>query len=175
MKIVKEKLNITLITNDIDCCYRLKENLAEHPPIIIKICRRTTRNTTYPSKSKLKGSKIHIREDLTYQRASMVKDLAKHIGYSNIFTNQGNVFAKISGKISRVPCINHFCNITSGLRWQWVNLSLYSLFLLALVFPVVLRACTNFLNIWFEYIYIFVLRYLPYLLLLQILMYLVHV
>lgn len=112
-KMVKEKLNITLTANDIDWCHRLKQKVGEHPPIIIKFCRRTTRNTIFALKSKLKGSKIHIREDLTHQRASMVKDLAKHVGHPNVFTNQGNIFAKISGKITKISCINDFSKVIS--------------------------------------------------------------
>ncbi|KAK9721848.1 hypothetical protein QE152_g19973 [Popillia japonica] len=35
IKLIKDKLNISILPNDIDCCHRLKEKEGQHPPIAL--------------------------------------------------------------------------------------------------------------------------------------------
>lgn len=108
IKLIKDKLNISILPNDIDCCHRLKEKEGQHPPIIVKFWRRVLRNKIFFAKSKLKGSKIVIREDLTQQRAYMVKQLLKRTGRNTVYTVNGNIFVKFSGKINKISSIDDY-------------------------------------------------------------------
>ncbi|KAK5650538.1 hypothetical protein RI129_001567 [Pyrocoelia pectoralis] len=101
----RNKLNVDLSLNDIDCSHRLKSKVGEHRPIIVKLCRRNVKNLIFRAKTRLKGTKTIIREDLTPKRLQLVKEAMAKVGNRNVFTSNGNIFIKVNN-IQKVNCLN---------------------------------------------------------------------
>lgn len=105
VNICKQKLNIDLKLEDVDCCHRLGATAVADKmprPVIVKFCRRSVRNSIYRAKTKLKGTKLVIREDLTRERAGVVKHLVEKLGPKNVFTENCNIFYKKGDEIKKI-------------------------------------------------------------------------
>lgn len=114
MDVCKKKLNIPLSPEDIDICHRLSRGEGatdHHRPIMVRFVRRSLRNNVFKAKKNLKGAKIIIREDLTKRRVSIVKDLIKRTNQRDVFSNNGNIFIKIKGKILKIHLVSEYDNI----------------------------------------------------------------
>lgn len=102
------KLQVDVKSEDISACYRLKAKEGSIRPVMIKFSGRSVKNEIYRAKSKFKGTKFILREDLTKQRASAVSDLNKRFTNKNVFTNSGNVFVKWNDKIHKFSTLNDY-------------------------------------------------------------------
>ncbi|KAI4465513.1 mkrn2 opposite strand protein [Holotrichia oblita] len=86
ISILSTKLKLNIKHEDISICHRLNAREDGIKPVIIKFVRKSTKNEVYNAKSRLKGSQLIVREDLTKPRASMVRDLVKKFSKKNVFT-----------------------------------------------------------------------------------------
>lgn len=109
------KLQVEVKAEDISICHRLRSKVDGARPVIVKFCRRSIKNNIYRVKSRLKGTKIIMREDLTKQRTIAVSDLNKRFNYKNVFTNNGNIFVKLSNKIHRLTTLNEYKKFIANL------------------------------------------------------------
>lgn len=108
--------SLEVAAEDIDWCIQLKYNDGTTHPVIVKLCRQSVCNKIYHNKAKLKGTKIIVRENLTNQRTNMVKELLKKTGQRDVFTNNGNVFIKISNKINKMSDMTDYYKILNLLK-----------------------------------------------------------
>ncbi|KAI4470383.1 l1 transposable element-related [Holotrichia oblita] len=98
-----EKFNIENPSQYIDVCHRISERKANSDrPIIVKFISQKTKTFVYRSKSKLKGSSIIIREDLTYLNLKKFKMLSEEYGKRNVWTVNGVIFYKTEGTVKKV-------------------------------------------------------------------------
>ncbi|KAI4464978.1 l1 transposable element-related [Holotrichia oblita] len=74
ISILSTKLKLNIKHEDISICHRLNAREDGIKPVIIKFVRKSTKNEVYNAKSRLKGSQLIVREDLTKPRASMISD-----------------------------------------------------------------------------------------------------
>lgn len=118
INLCKTKLNININETEIDICHRLASREGGTRPIIVKFCRRFTKQHIYNNKSKLKGSKIVIREDLTVRRVGILKAAIKECGVGKVWTSQGKILCIVNGKVVQ---INNSCDLIQLRHKQMVG------------------------------------------------------
>ncbi|KAK5645688.1 hypothetical protein RI129_004152 [Pyrocoelia pectoralis] len=97
----KDKLNIDLKPEAIDCSHRLYAKEGNHKPILVKFTSKNSKNLVYKNKSKLKGSKIVIKEDLTKLRHQLFKETVKKFD-KPVWTTDGKILVNINNSIKHV-------------------------------------------------------------------------
>lgn len=102
IKVVKEKMGVTVTREMIDCCHRLGKREGKCRPVIVKFCNRHLRNKIYDNKRKLKGSKLSIREDLTRLRVQLLHHVQYKLKIKESWTANGIVMFKIKNKIYKI-------------------------------------------------------------------------
>ncbi|GJQ70258.1 hypothetical protein Trydic_g10552 [Trypoxylus dichotomus] len=91
----RDKLNIQVQSQDIDFVHRLKHAKNGSNPIIAKFTNRTMKKEIYSNKSKLKGTRTVIKEDLTSNRVTILRKLTKIVLKKSTWTNDEMIFCKI--------------------------------------------------------------------------------
>lgn len=91
--LLKNNLGLSMGENYIDCCHRVGPKRDNRPrPILVRFVSYKSRAEVYRSKSKLKGSKLLIKEDLTQLRVTHMKKLISKYGHRNVWTFNGDIF-----------------------------------------------------------------------------------
>lgn len=98
MKVNTNGKDIIYGMEDIENCFRIGKPLRGKPrPILVNFIHQSSKNLIYNEKKKLKGSGIVIREDLTKEKANIVKMALEKVGDGgNVWTNHGRIYAKVS-------------------------------------------------------------------------------
>ncbi|XP_044752995.1 uncharacterized protein LOC123312565 [Coccinella septempunctata] len=95
-----EKLKLQRGDVQIDLCHRVGSDTMRKRPIIVHFSSLQSRNTVFKNKSKLKGTKLVIAEDLTKYNYSLLKRVMERIGGRDVWTSNGKIYAKFgSGKM----------------------------------------------------------------------------
>lgn len=108
--VVSQLLNDTQINineSDIEKCYRIgkqNNNTGKTRPVIIKFKSYDSKLKILKHCNKFKGKKIFIIEDLVQSRRNLLEEAKKKLGEKNVWSYNGNIFAKIDG--SRVKIRN---------------------------------------------------------------------
>lgn len=101
--IVKEKIDESICKDQVESCYRIKSNKKPGPkPVLITFNSKTTRDSIFYNKSKLKGSKIIIKEYLTMKRYKLLIEAETSLGRSNVWSSGGQVMAKRDGQVFKI-------------------------------------------------------------------------
>lgn len=90
--IVANKMNINLPPNYIERCHRVGKKSGKPRPIIINFLSYKYKREVFFAKSKLKGTKLIIKEDLTALRFAAMKDLSARFGAKSVWSRDGEVF-----------------------------------------------------------------------------------
>lgn len=91
--LVNSKLNVQISSRDIDACHRLgKAENGKPRAIICKFVSRLVRDRIYFAKSKLKGAKMSIKEDLTREKMALYKKVTESFDFRQVWTVRGKVF-----------------------------------------------------------------------------------
>lgn len=93
--LISDKVGVKLGTQDIEECYRIggpKDGNTR--AVYVRLVRHSFKCEIYKNKSKLKGSKIYIREELTRSTQDLVKRAVNKFGTKNVWTNNGLIFAR---------------------------------------------------------------------------------
>lgn len=89
---LRNKLNMKVGENYFERCHRVGPKQANKSrPILVKFLTYKFKADVYRSKSKLKGSKFLIKEDLTGRRVTCLKTLIGKYGYRKVWTSDGNI------------------------------------------------------------------------------------
>nr|CAH7763580.1 unnamed protein product [Callosobruchus chinensis] len=102
-EIIANKLNVVLSENDVACAYRVgkkSENRPRH--IIVEFESNSIKTNIYNNKRLLKGTGYVMKEDLTALRLRIVKEASDKYGFKNVWTLNGNVFAKTNSGVERI-------------------------------------------------------------------------
>lgn len=95
---VMEKLNIG--NKKITECYRIgKINSDNNKPraIFIKFASYEDKQGVIVNRKKLKGTKIHIKEDLTNTRLEILTSASTKYGFKNVWSQNGKIFGIVNG------------------------------------------------------------------------------
>ncbi|XP_072164187.1 uncharacterized protein [Diadema setosum] len=101
IKLVKEKLDIELQSDDLDRSHRIPVRVHQRAgerrppakPIIVKFTRYNKRRDVYAARSKLKGTNIYIHEDLTRERSDLLYKTRELENVLRTWTYDGRIFA----------------------------------------------------------------------------------
>lgn len=102
INLCRDKFNINISTDMIDCSYRLPGKEGAHSPIIVKFVSWNTKKLIYANKKKLKGSKILIKEDLTKKHAQLFTSACSLYSNKNVWTYNGKIFVKCNNSIKQI-------------------------------------------------------------------------
>lgn len=84
----------------LDSCHRLGKDENRSKPLLVKFASRSVKREIYSKKSKLKGTKLLIREDLTRRKFQLLKSVKDK--FNTAWTNDCNIFTKIGGRIIKI-------------------------------------------------------------------------
>ncbi|KAK9710818.1 hypothetical protein QE152_g25803 [Popillia japonica] len=73
IKFYKEKMNIEVSKEMIDCSHRLGKEENHTKPLLVKFVSKNIKQEIYKNKRKLKGSELVIKEDLTKKNIQLMK------------------------------------------------------------------------------------------------------
>ncbi|KAI4466549.1 l1 transposable element-related [Holotrichia oblita] len=110
VKLCKEELGLNIHLHDIDVAHRLKSKEGTTRPIIVRFVCRSVKRKIFSNKSKLKGTRTIIKEDLTPFRISLLKKLSSCSPKQSYWTSDGRIFSKMGNNIH---LINSFDDITN--------------------------------------------------------------
>ena len=102
---INTKLNLKLVPSDLDRAHRLgrkKTEKGKHRPIIAKFARHNVKAEVYRKKKLLKGTNILLTESLSRRRVNMLNVAREKWGKLNVWTNDGEIFAKIDINVVNV-------------------------------------------------------------------------
>lgn len=102
---LRANLDLELPPHAIDVSHRLpsRQMAADLPSaIIVKFTSGSIKKDIYKNKSKLKGTSIVIREDLTLRRVATYKEAIKKFGNRSVWTNQGKICFKHNNNIIKI-------------------------------------------------------------------------
>lgn len=112
IKLCQEKLNINLTANDIEICHRVgTNNNKNNRPIFVKLISNKVKNDIYYAKSKLKGLKITIREDITKHRMEIIKTAVEEFGPKNVWTQNGSMYIYCNNKKNYVKNVEELLSL----------------------------------------------------------------
>lgn len=97
----RSKLHLDLHAKDINSCYRIKGRdkvTDEAKPIFVEFSSLSCKNSIYVNKSKLRGTKVVVREELARSRHDLFVAASSKFGRKNTWTQGGRVFVKLNGK-----------------------------------------------------------------------------
>ncbi|KAK9738985.1 hypothetical protein QE152_g9447 [Popillia japonica] len=109
IRFCKEKLQLEIKKEMIDCSHRLGKDENRSKPLLVKFVNRNIKNEIYRKKSKLKGTKLVIREDLTLKNIQLMKSARDK--FNTAWTNNCNIFTKVNGKIYKIGSYSDINNI----------------------------------------------------------------
>nr|CAH7741520.1 unnamed protein product [Callosobruchus chinensis] len=93
--IITSKLNVDIDQGDIVALYRVGQISSDRSRrIVVSFKSNVVKRKVFSNRKALKGSGIVMKEDLTLLRLNMVKEAAEKYGFKNVWTQNGNVFAK---------------------------------------------------------------------------------
>lgn len=100
----ESKLGITVALSEIDVAYRLRGGTGERKPrpVIVKFVRRLVKKTVVANRSKLKGSRIVIKDDLTGKRATLLKLAGQKYGFKKVWSMDGRIYARLDNKTVKI-------------------------------------------------------------------------
>jgi exosome complex exonuclease DIS3/RRP44 len=106
VKVAKD-IGVDLGLCDIDRSHRVGKKISnKHRAIICKFVSHNARQAIYSNKKKLKGSKVHIVEDLTKLRLDLYTKVVKKVGPQNAWTLDGNIYASSGGDKYKITSIS---------------------------------------------------------------------
>ena len=95
VNIAQEKLGVSLSPDDIDRSHRIgKPRRGKPRAIIVKFSSYKKRMEIFKNKSKLKGSSLTIREDLTSLRMKTLSAAVEAFELKNVWSSDGNIVIK---------------------------------------------------------------------------------
>lgn len=113
IKLFSEKLHLAVSLDSIDRSHRLGNTNSSRPPaIIVKFSTYRVRASVWNIKKQLKGTGIHITEDLTTTRATLYKKCCDKWDKRNTWTRDGAIMVKVSDRIHKVENESQLLQIT---------------------------------------------------------------
>lgn len=103
INLCQNQLGVDVHKQDIDICHRLAHKGRDgNRPMIVRFCRRSVKNIVFSSKSKLKGSKVVIREDLTRRRVGLLNEAIAIFGAKKVWTSGGKIMCAVNDQVHKL-------------------------------------------------------------------------
>lgn len=102
VRTLSKQLNMDIPPNCIEECYRVGMKTSDNKRhILIKFVSQQMKYAVYKNKSKLKGTRVVVKEDLTPTRINYIKKLCEVHGNRNVWSSNGDIFYKSGGKVEK--------------------------------------------------------------------------
>lgn len=103
LSLFDKQLGICLDNSKISRSHRIGKVVAgKHRAIIVKFTNHNDKTAVFNNKSKLKSTKIVIREDLTYKKLQLFKSASQKLGRNNVWTRDGVIFARVNDHTHKI-------------------------------------------------------------------------
>lgn len=99
---IESKLGIQVAPYEIDVAHRLGSGPGKNRPIIVKFVRRTFRKTVLANRTKLKGTCVVIKEDLSRKRLNLLKLASQKYGPRKVWSVEGKIYARIENRTIKI-------------------------------------------------------------------------
>ncbi|KAF9406983.1 hypothetical protein HW555_012840 [Spodoptera exigua] len=99
LDVANRKLGLNLTSSSIKVCHRLGQTNTgadHHRPLLVRFASVDIKLAVWRAKTRLKGTKIAIREFLTRGRQSVFSKARQHFGMRSCWTQDGVIFVKAS-------------------------------------------------------------------------------
>lgn len=113
--VCEEKLGVKLSPGAIDIAHRTKKKGASNRPIVVRFASRTDKKMVLGNKKKLKGTRISMKEDLTWKRVQLLKKLMDKFGGRNCWSFDGNLLVRTGDVVHKVNTDRDFQNLINNL------------------------------------------------------------
>lgn len=113
--VCEEKLGVKLSPGAIDIAHRTKKKGTANRPIIVKFASRMDKKMVLSNKKKLKGTRISVREDLTWKRVQRLRKLMDKFGGKNCWSSDGNLLVRTGDAVHKVITEKDFQNLVNNL------------------------------------------------------------
>lgn len=101
--ILDKKLKLSFDEGDIVSCYRVNQKISDRPKHVLVVLRdNQIKNKIYRMKKMLKGTGIVMKEDLTIDRLTAVKETSEKYGFKNVWTYNGVIYAKTETGVEKI-------------------------------------------------------------------------
>lgn len=98
----RDKLNINC-DGQIQTIFRVGKKSGERPRhVIVAFKDIDSKINVYKRKSHFKGTPYVLKEDLTPERVKIVQDASTKYGFKNVWTFNGNIFAKTDNGVEKI-------------------------------------------------------------------------
>jgi len=104
------KLKVNVENGDIQNCYRVNAKIPTDKPaaVLVRFFTDAARISVLKNRKNLKKTGIHIKEDLTKVRLSLLDAAIKKFTSKNAWVLNGNVYVKTNDVVQRVTQISDF-------------------------------------------------------------------
>lgn len=103
LELFRNKLQVTLSTDDIDRSHRIGKPVdGKSRALIVKFVRHDDQNRVLRARRKLKGSKVVIKEDLTATNLKLLSATASHDEVDKAWSWDGRIFCKKTDDSGRI-------------------------------------------------------------------------
>lgn len=104
LDVITSKIGIDMCKEEIISCYRIGKTRDDGRtrPVLVYFSVTQRRDTVYKAKSKLKSTKIIIRENLTKGRMLIVKGALEAFGSKQVWTMHGVVCVRTGDSVHRI-------------------------------------------------------------------------
>lgn len=99
--VCSSKLNIKVTSQDIENSYFLKQPKNRNGALIVNFTSERLRNNIYSNKSKFKGTKVVVKEDLAPSRYKLYVEAGRIYGVTNVWTSYGKIMVKDGDNVVR--------------------------------------------------------------------------
>lgn len=110
-EIIHNNMKLTNIRmEDIEKIHRIGVSKSAGKPraILVSFVNHSIREAVYKHKSKLRGTKIIIQEDLPVERLEIYKKACEEFNYKNVWSSNGTIFIKYENKITKLHTQEQF-------------------------------------------------------------------
>ncbi|CAH2006639.1 unnamed protein product, partial [Acanthoscelides obtectus] len=102
-EIFKNKMEVDINRSEITAVCRVGRQNGSNPRhILVSFKDNCIKIAAYNKKKMLKGTKIVVKEDLTIQRLKAMKPASEKFGFRNVWTVNGNVFARTDKGVEKI-------------------------------------------------------------------------
>lgn len=115
-ELVSNTMNLDIPVSAIKSTYEISNagQSSGKPGIMVTFSSSEIKDAVMTNVKTLKGKNIVIREDLTPQRASIVKKAVKMFGPRNVWTRHGHIYIKKNNKTSKIKSLLDFQRLVAN-------------------------------------------------------------
>lgn len=117
LDLFNKNMDLSVTPQDVDRCHRtgsVSANKKKPRALIVKFLSYQHRSAVLKNRSKLKGTKVVVKEDLTRNRVEVLKAASERFGRRNVWSYDGTIFVNKDNKKYPLQCMQDLDNIIAN-------------------------------------------------------------